>query len=74
MTDQFVDHMKANGFTHVSFDMAVGVSIAAWRKNERKAYSVYQAPSLEAAQADILAQIAASAAAKTHDPFADILG
>lgn len=74
MTNEFVHHLKANGITHVSFDMAGTIHITAWRKNERKTYNVYGADSLEEAESKLMAQINAPVEVKVVDPFGDILG
>lgn len=66
----FVEHLRDSGFSHISFDMARGVTITAWRKTERKTYSVYQAASLADAQARFLALLVPPVAG----PFDDVLG
>lgn len=70
MTPSFVAYLASKGFSHVSFDMSKAVTITAWRRNERKTYSVYQAASLEDAEAKLLAMINA----KPEPDFSDVLG
>ncbi|MGV1944881.1 MULTISPECIES: hypothetical protein [unclassified Agrobacterium] len=76
MTNSFVAYLQSKGFSHVSFDMSKTVTITAWRRTERKTYSVYQAASLEDAEAKLLAMINAPAAEpkKPEPDFADVLG
>ena len=61
-----IESLHAQGFTHVSIDMARGVSVTAWRGTERKTYSVYGKATAEDAFAALQAQIDA-------DDFEDIL-
>ena len=56
----FLQRLLDLGFSHVSFDMARGVSITAWRKSERKTYSVYFAATVADAEVDLLAQVEAA--------------
>ncbi|QTG12374.1 hypothetical protein G6M86_03560 [Agrobacterium tumefaciens] len=76
MTSSFVAHLQSKGFSHVSFDMSKAVTITAWRRTERKTYSVYQAASLEDAEAKLLAMINApeEVVVKPVTDFDDILG
>lgn len=52
-----IESLRAKGFTYVSFDMARGVSATAWRGTNRKTYSVYGQPSVDAAITALLEQI-----------------
>ncbi len=84
MTNSFVAYLQSKGFSHISFDLAHrGATITAWRRTERKTYSVYQAASLADAESKLLAmvdapdEIAPAEEAKAVEPepdFADILG
>ncbi len=76
MTPSFVAYLQSKGFSHVSFDMSKAVTITAWRRTERKTYSVYQVASLEDAEAKLLAMINApvEVVLKPATDFDDILG
>jgi hypothetical protein len=75
----FIQHLKDRGFTHITFDMASGCSITAWRGSQRKTYSTYGSRTLADAEAKLLAEIEAMdrpkvEPAKPPSDFDDILG
>lgn len=77
MDTTFIQHLKDKGFTHITFDMASGCSITAWRGTQRKTYSTYGSRTLADAEAKLLAEIEAAdkpAAAEPASDFDDILG
>jgi hypothetical protein len=74
----FIQHLKDKGFTHITFDMASGCSITAWRGSQRKTYSTYGSRTLAEAEARLLAEIEAvdrtKVVEKPASDFDDILG
>lgn len=77
----FLQQLQDLGFTHVTFDMARGVSITAWRGSERKTYSVYFAVDLASAEGMLINQVlvpepepTSRAIAAPVGDFEDILG
>ncbi len=69
-SNELVRHLQSKGFSYVQFDLAQStVNITAWRRNERKTYSVYRAAGLADAERKLLAQID-----EPDDGLGDILG
>lgn len=71
MDDDFLAQVAASGFTYLSIDIARGVSITGWHKNDRKTFSGKGRTLPEAAQ-KLFAEQRKSAA--TGAIFGDLLG
>lgn len=71
MNNSFVTYLQSKGFTYISFDLTQGATITAWRKTEKKTYSVYRAADLAEAESKMLALIDTPVAVPEPD-FDDI--